>query len=161
MAAELKWRMGEQIGSKWWQTIIILGFRQKAMQYNWNPTGVLSQHTYDFRTLCEWNDFSFSIVCFKLQQVNSPSRASDTVERIEFSKFKTFPAVLTSFLSWVSFFPLHMRNGFKMGCSGLQTESQECETSERKCESFPVRDLSSVLPSLERKDNENCVWGER
>lgn len=43
-----------------------------------------------------------------------------------------------------------------MGCSGLQTESQECETSERKCESFPVIDTSSVCPSLERKDKENC-----
>lgn len=50
-----------------------------------------------------------------------------------------------------------------MGCSGLQTESQECETSERKCESFPIIDTSSVCPSLERKDKGNsgvCVGGE-
>lgn len=48
---------------------------------------------------------------------------------------------------------------FKMGCSGLQAECQECETSERKCESFSVIDTCSVCHPWERKDNEICVGG--
>lgn len=59
--------------------------------------------------------------------------------------------VLTSYSCFGSCPPsLPYVEWFKMGCSGLQAESQECETSKRKCESFPVIDTCSVCHEKEK-----------
>lgn len=120
-------------------------------------------------TLCEWTDLSFSTVCFKLQQVNLPRRASDTVERIEFSKFKTFPAVLTSFLPWVFFFPpLHMRNGFKWAAvvfrrNPRNVKPQRGNVSLSQSETYPLsypHQRERIMKTVcEGSDKVGFIWG--
>lgn len=95
------------------------------------------------------------------QQVNSPRKVEWYSREKLTLKAQNLPGCPSFFSAMGLFFPpSSYGEWFWMGCSGLQTESQECVTSERKCESFPVIDTSSVCPSLERKDNENCVRGE-